>query len=110
MSGNYQRWSATIRNWFEFVLSFWEDGTDLDPHDHGGSSGYVFLWWGELHERSFVEENGKLVQKDQLVMRGPAFNRITASDIHDVKACGFAMATHLYYPPIKNGKKFKRPE
>lgn len=106
----YARWSTAIRDWFELVFSRWEDGTYLEPHDHGGSAGYVFLLWGELHERLFEERDGKLIQKDRLVMRGPTFNRIKASDIHDVIARRGSMAAHLYYPRLKNVKQFQRLE
>jgi predicted metal-dependent enzyme (double-stranded beta helix superfamily) len=110
MDGGYKRWSTTVLDWFEIVFSCWKDGTYLAPHDHGGSSGYVFLLWGELHERLFEEHDGKLIQKDRLVMRGPAFNRIDALDIHDVTASKKSVAAHLYYPMLGNTRKFRRPD
>jgi hypothetical protein len=94
----YQRWAITPFDMLEGAISRWLTGTKLSPHDHGGSRGFVFLFWGELHERKFREDDGVLTLESEVVARAPSFTFIKEEDIHEVSASRPSMALHLYYP------------
>lgn|SRR6185436_16057203 len=107
---NYRRWSTRLLNWFEAVCSSWDMGVHLQPHDHGGAQGFIFLLWGELHESRWEEKDGRLILIERTIMKGPAFGYIKATDVHDVCAVKKSYAAQLYFPVPRNVKVFQNTD
>lgn len=103
----YRRWSFSILNWFELVLTIWSVGAYQKPHDHGGSKGFVFILWGLLKEKKFRLFGNKLSQIVCESHHGTTLYYLEDDDIHDVKAIKKTVAFHLYYPKPKRNNFYE---
>jgi hypothetical protein len=76
----------------------WPKDQGLELHDHGGSSGALWVIDGALEEHS-IGQGGGLVHRTMEVGGGSAFG---PTYIHDVVNAGDVPATsvHVYSPPM----------
>ncbi len=99
---DHKRWSASLFDWFEAVLTHWKPGASVRPHNHGGACGFVFLIKGDLYETKYIAEFGKLVRVKKSHAIGPSFSFLTDKDVHDLVSPSGAIAFHIYFPKPKD--------
>jgi predicted metal-dependent enzyme (double-stranded beta helix superfamily) len=87
-----------LNDTMEIWAIHWPKDVRLELHDHGGSSGALWVIGGSLQE-AFLERDGSLARRGIVVGGGVAFG---PSYVHDVVNVSPTPATsvHVYSPPM----------
>ncbi len=115
LAQDHERWRALAQHtpherWFtrlaahddhDVWLIGWDSYQGVDLHDHGGSSGALYVVEGELLETSTRRDRGVFVQEQHLVA-GTA-RAFGPGHVHRVVNPSAAVATsvHVYSPPLE---------
>ena len=115
LAQDHERWRALAQHtpherWFtrlaahddhDVWLIGWDSYQAVDLHDHGGSSGALYVVEGELLETSTRRDHGVFVQEQHLVA-GTA-RAFGPGHVHRVVNPSAAPATsvHVYSPPLE---------
>jgi predicted metal-dependent enzyme (double-stranded beta helix superfamily) len=94
----YERLQATSA--YDAWLVAWAASASIDPHDHGGSAGALYVVSGELAE-SYAEVSQPRPFRMQVLGAGDAIE-LPTTRIHGVWNPGphTAISVHVYSPPL----------
>lgn len=91
----------------EVMLATWALGAECAPHDHGYSTGVVWLVEGRFTEQRFEMNDGDLYPIGLPHKRDPGvFVHVGDGDIHSMRSLDAGMSLHIYSPPIRSMKVF----
>jgi predicted metal-dependent enzyme (double-stranded beta helix superfamily) len=102
----YQRHVFFRSDEFEVLLATWAPGATCAPHDHGPSTGLVWLVAGTFIETQFGFQNS-LTQKESCAhpLDGPVLS-VDPKDIHQMHTPTGGMSLHFYSPPVDHMRVF----
>ena len=102
--GSDRTWRLLIQHrWFEAWTIVWPPDGSIDLHDHGTSSGAVFVARGELTESRIRGHEGVLRTVERRLHAGAAVG-LPPSCIHDVTNTSAhpAVSIHVYAPRLRS--------
>lgn len=102
----YSRYPLAVSPQGEIILMRWKQDQFCAPHDHGSSSGYVFLLEGNFIEREWFWESNRLVLGECQSFVAPRLVQVDSRRIHDMKTTNGGTSIHLYFPPIHRMRVF----
>ncbi|MCM3717063.1 cysteine dioxygenase [Fictibacillus phosphorivorans] len=96
-------------NKFEVILIYLPAFSKTSVHDHGNSSGWIYVVDGQLLNLIYNKSNnGVEYKKNESYQRGDIFS-VTGDTTHAMYNPGFSstVTLHIYSPPLGTGQVFK---
>lgn len=103
MEGGYTRNCLARTDQYELILLCWDIGAQAPIHSHGGEDCWVYQIHGTVEEVRFVEKDGKLIEKNRMVLSPGKLTYM--NDMMGYHSIGNisdhrAMTLHIYASPI----------
>ncbi len=92
----------------EVMLATWTSGAECLPHDHGFSSGTVWLAAGRFTERRFMLGDDLDEVGTMIIRQSGAFVHVTDDDIHSMRSLDAGISLHVYSPPVHAMKVYDK--
>lgn len=90
----------------EVMLATWAKGAECAPHDHGWSTGIVWLVSGRFMESEYTFDGGLTLTDSKPLSRSMSVMRVDHSDIHSMRSLDQGISLHIYSPPIVQMKVY----
>ncbi len=91
---------------YEVMLATWAKGAECAAHDHGASSGLVWLAMGQFIENHYAFAEGLQQIDSCLHSEASAIVSVHSPDIHSMRAPQGGISLHVYNPPIHQMKVY----
>lgn len=87
----------------EVMLARWKSGEECWPHDHGGSSGVVFILQGEARINEYIFSGGELRYDPSVTekhLKTGDYGLVDKTTIHSMRSVGHEelVSLHVYLP------------